>query len=224
MKNPRRLIYLLSTGIIISLSAFTCDKNYCEETLEVSSSYSVQITPEKKEYKVGDTIWLTCQIPEDEVKQNGSANWLYHGTGRISMFLLKLEESAGYIRFGTRYFDYVYSNGMVIQNGYDGQPLVYDFFYLDYVDGNYSLNVGLIPRFTGPYCFYLNNGIVSYFNDPNCQYTFNLEYLDVQANDHNHEIFQKIGMENPLLVGEEVNTIELDAVGSDRTFSFEVIE
>ena len=220
MKRPVKYIYLLGAFIFLIFTQFQCEEDICSNEIDVLTPFSVQISPEQKEYQIGDTIWLSEKITEDEVKQNSEADWLYAGDGSIRLFLLELEKGDTKIRLEAYKFDLVDSLGEIIKP--ESPPSNRRNVLLTYNNGIYELVVGVVPKFEGTFGFYLERGGIHYNNDPNCHYFFNLAYRDFSVTDYNREIYQEMNKLGEVSVGDEKGVYYIDLANSNAAFAFRV--
>lgn len=220
MKRPVKYVNLLGVSIFLIFTQFQCEEDICSNEIDVLTPFSVQISPEQKEYQVGDTIWLSAKITEDEVKQNSEADWLYVGNGSIRLFLLKLEKADKFIRLEAYRFDLVDSLGEIIEQG--SPPSNRRNVLLPYNDGVYELAIGVVPKFEGVFGFYIERGGIHYNNDPNCHYFFNLAYREFSVTDYNREIYQEMNKLGEVSVGDEKGVYYIDLANSSSAFAFRV--
>lgn len=220
MKRPVKYVNLLGASIFLIFTQFQCEEDVCYNEIDVLTPFSVQISPEQKEYQVGDTIWLSANITEDEVKQNSEADWLYAGDGSIRLFLMELEKGDTKIRLAANRFDLVDSLGQVIEP--ESPSSNRRNVFLTYNYGIYKLAVGVVPKFEGTFSFYLERGGIHYNNDPNCHYFFNLAYREFSVTDYNREIYQEMNKLGEVSVGDEQGIYYIDMENSNSAFAFKV--
>lgn len=177
MKSVRQnIIYILSwTLITLLLSSFQCadeetDVNY----FDLVPIIYLNVQPELKQLKVGDTLWITAHIKDtfntfyDNSMGESITQWDDYALKnfdfqtklklrRLTSNILTLSEQPG----ATQSFKYINIIGSVyVLNEDMGR------FQFQYNSNTYTVKIGLIPLNSGVYSFY--------FSPP--------EYLDFSAN------------------------------------------
>jgi hypothetical protein len=69
--------------MLVLFTQFQCEDEGCYEEVISNAQVEIQLFPEAKEYRINDTIWITTEIKESDIKGDYRASWLYEGIKMI---------------------------------------------------------------------------------------------------------------------------------------------
>ena len=205
-------------------SNFQCGKEFPCDPSENEASISTSITPEKKEYLIGDTIFLSASFGTMLPLTNSNETIATeHGACILGIYIMKLGDAPDDLT-GFYNFDIINISGDLNQNDMWDEIVKR---YKGFINFNCGIDtcgfkIGLVPKVTGDYCFSLNIGNVVTQDTSMCPEWVKFDNNVFNVSSHNREIFQELGIKYSIRLPTSSTSGCLDIIESDGAYAFKV--
>ncbi|MBK8644908.1 MAG: hypothetical protein IPN15_22655 [Saprospiraceae bacterium] len=209
---------------ILLFTNFQCDEdNLCDPVINIAA-LNVDLSPEKKEYLIGDTILLKTDFSTLLTLTNSNEKLMIDsGMCNLGLFVLKLGMQPDSL-VGFSDFDIVNIIGEL------NQDLIWDQIEKRYKgivnfncnDDKCEFKIGLIPKVKGSYCFALYIGSIMIQDTTLCPSLNKLNDNKFNVNSYNREIFKELDIHYPILLPTFTGGGYWDIIDNDGAFAFKV--
>ena len=217
-------ILLFFIGLFLSATPFQCgnDKEYPLGSYnEALDDVNISVIPEQLEYTVGDTIWLSAEISEDDMLASAGLEGLTNGDGNFTFQIIKLKKAYEYLDGGASKFDLIYANG--VKQDYDSNKYgsgIYRGINMNHLNKKYFFNFGLIPKEVGAFSFYIGTISIFYNNGPDGAHQFLHVNQHFLVNSNNKKVYEDLGYSDRMFVGNSTTNHRLSLTDSTAFFAF----
>lgn len=188
------------------------------------SSVNIDLSPEKKEYMIGDTIVLGTEFGTLLPLTNSNETIaIDNGVCNLNLFVMKLGNEPGNL-VGFTDFDFINFSGDLNQDEILDEIIKR---YQGEIAFNCNANkcefkIGLVPKVKGNYCLALYIGEIRIQDTSICPVKNVLYDNKFNVSSHNREIFQELSINYSIQLPSSSSTGYWDIIENDGAFAFKV--
>ncbi len=186
MKKYKPIYTILLSSISLMLCAFQCGEDVVEPEQSEVPTMLLKVTPNKKEYKIGDTLWITSDVSSKVLSFITNESILYEASDAI-LYFYKLKHPQDvkdyYADFAVSDFEIIKIIGTAEKEVYSSKYNSENYTYWDNLHRllkpeltnekeRYKLKIGIIPKTTGCFALYCQNGFDIINNNEELFYSY----------------------------------------------------